>query len=744
MDLLQSSWWILFLVFTLSQPCLCAQDERKNLPKLGGKVYAVDPCELECDCYGWKSVDEAGGVESRFTVNCSGLNFGRQEGSDIPVFLPFNTTDLFVSAYRLGMIDIGTFPNIVSPFPSKTYRLTPKFLTISLNNCRINYLTSEAFYAASVRSSVRGIDLSHNYIEVVQQRLFWQFPLLQNISMPYNFIRTVEKEAFKELPKTLAINLSHNLLQEIHPESFADIPHLEILDLSHNLLTSIPLEIISQLPSLKYLGLKGHFWNCSCEMTSRIFNVNYSLIGGTEVKCRYPEALKGTPLKLLTPEHFHHCQANVYVTNNSYYIYMYTGIITFVVIYTIHSLFPHSGQNIIGQIEFDPKIKLGEKVFKGRLKDGRCTAIKVCSCLSKENFKELKVFLSLSEKGPPHPNIIQYMCTEEDLMATYLALELCDGNLKTAVVDYHKEFRPYLKPENCLSQLICGLSFLHKHGIQHRDIKPSNILWKKSEGSIRFIISDFDWGHFSEDQSSHKAMYGTLGWTAPELWNLAERTSAVDVFSLGCVFYFVLTIGGHPFGSMDDMETCQKNITSEKYHCTLINALEVHWMPFPQVPYLADDLISKMIHKIPQERPDASDITNHPLLWDTAKVVSFFHKIGDCMEDKTDSKIAAFKEMLESQATVVFEGSWMDKLDKVVRSDIEGFKKQQRQLCGILRVIRNKEQHFGKLRSELRKIYFDRKEGVVQYYNGLFPRLLVYTYRTLIKSGLNFKNGCIC
>jgi len=143
------------------------QDERKNVPKLGGKVYAVDPCELECDCYGWKSVDEAGGVESRFTVNCSGLNFGRQEGSDIPVFLPFNTTDLFVSAYRLGMIDIGTFPNIVSPFPSKTYRLTPKFLTISLNNCRIKYLTSEAFYAASVRSSVRGIDLSHNYIEVV-------------------------------------------------------------------------------------------------------------------------------------------------------------------------------------------------------------------------------------------------------------------------------------------------------------------------------------------------------------------------------------------------------------------------------------------------------------------------------------------------------------------------------------------------------------------------------------------------
>ncbi len=54
--------------------------------------------------------------------------------------------------------------------------------------------------------------------------------------------------------------------------------------------------------------------------------------------------------------------------------------------------------------------------------------------------------------------------------------------------------------------------------------------------------------------------YGTIGWAAPELWKGGKRTSAVDVFSLGCVFYYVLAKGRHPFRKIDDLEQCQRNI----------------------------------------------------------------------------------------------------------------------------------------------------------------------------------------
>ncbi len=41
-------------------------------------------------------------------------------------------------------------------------------------------------------------------------------------------------------------------------------------------------------------------------------------------------------------------------------------------------------------------------------------------------------------------------------------------------------------------------------------------------------------------------------------------------------------------------------------------------------------------------------------------------------------------------------------------------------------VVRNKMEHIGKFRAELKAIYFGTREGVVQYYNGHFPKLMIY------------------
>ena len=44
---------------------------------------------------------------------------------------------------------------------------------------------------------------------------------------------------------------------------------------------------------------------------------------------------------------------------------------------------------------------------------------------------------------------------------------------------------------------------------------------------------------------------GTLMWFAPELVNKTVKkfSKAVDVFSMGCVMYYVLSDGQHPFGN---------------------------------------------------------------------------------------------------------------------------------------------------------------------------------------------------
>jgi serine/threonine protein kinase len=41
---------------------------------------------------------------------------------------------------------------------------------------------------------------------------------------------------------------------------------------------------------------------------------------------------------------------------------------------------------------------------------------------------------------------------------------------------------------------------------------------------------------------------GSRGWQAPEQLKEGRQTRAVDVFSLGCLFFFCITGGHHPYG----------------------------------------------------------------------------------------------------------------------------------------------------------------------------------------------------
>lgn len=55
---------------------------------------------------------------------------------------------------------------------------------------------------------------------------------------------------------------------------------------------------------------------------------------------------------------------------------------------------------------------------------------------------------------------------------------------------------------------------------------------------------------------------------------------------------------------------------------------------------------------------------------------------------------------------------------------------KSREICGLLRVVRNKVVHFRHLGEELKAMYGGSPEGVVQYYNEHFPKLLAYVYST--------------
>ncbi|RMD43127.1 hypothetical protein DV735_g2056, partial [Chaetothyriales sp. CBS 134920] len=108
-------------------------------------------------------------------------------------------------------------------------------------------------------------------------------------------------------------------------------------------------------------------------------------------------------------------------------------------------------------------------------------------------------------------------------------------------------------------QVVIALSFLHKNGIVHRDLKPDNILMTSLSAGCRIVLTDFGASRRIHSPSSRMmSIVGTDEYAAPEIIGSRKHhrygkgyTSAVDMWSLGCVTVVLLT-GGSAF---NDPET---------------------------------------------------------------------------------------------------------------------------------------------------------------------------------------------
>ena len=147
-------------------------------------------------------------------------------------------------------------------------------------------------------------------------------------------------------------------------------------------------------------------------------------------------------------------------------------------------------------------------------------------------------------------------------MCRYYAFELCAANLK----DWADSTYTGVVPSEfvAINQMACGLAFVHKTNHVHRDICPANILI--SIGGDRLTISDF--GLCKEAHTSGSISvsqnYGQKKWLAPErIERMSDPNNRVtidcDTWAMGCVFYYFITKGSHPF-HVDDWQEMRRKI----------------------------------------------------------------------------------------------------------------------------------------------------------------------------------------
>jgi eukaryotic-like serine/threonine-protein kinase len=148
-----------------------------------------------------------------------------------------------------------------------------------------------------------------------------------------------------------------------------------------------------------------------------------------------------------------------------------------------------------------------------------------------------------------HPHIHRVYGIEQEGGMQFVVMEHISGHGLQDLVRREGRFSD-VRACDCIRQAAMALQCIHEKGWAHGDIEPDNLIVCRT-GTVK--VHDLGPGRFYHDEELiltkkyDESVLGTADYMAPEsVLDVDTRDIRADIYSLGCVFYFVLT-GRPPF-----------------------------------------------------------------------------------------------------------------------------------------------------------------------------------------------------
>lgn len=191
-----------------------------------------------------------------------------------------------------------------------------------------------------------------------------------------------------------------------------------------------------------------------------------------------------------------------------------------------------------------------------------------------------------------HPNIVDIYDVGEDNNQHYIVMEYVKGYTLKELL----KRRGALQAREAvwlIKQLASALMEAHKNGLIHRDIKSQNVLIK-DDGTIK--LADFGIAVLNNAMqlTSKDSVLGSVHYLAPELAKGGSATMKSDIYSLGIVFYELLT-GDVPFKADTPVQVALMHINKSLPDVKKFN---------PQIPQSVINILLKATAKNLNERYD--------------------------------------------------------------------------------------------------------------------------------------------